>query len=242
MRNPILSSTVVSVLRATVMRRPGLRQLPALRLVFLLSILKLRPSVMSLRHTILGFLSIQPMSGYDLKRYFEASVRHFWTADQAAIYRALAELTSEQLVEHERVTQTTRPDRKVYRLTGDGLTALDTWLAIPALPVPRREPLLVKLFFASRLSAEALRGVLEAELSDVDARLEGFRQIVESIRANPGTSDESKLVGPLVTLTNGVRAGLAEREWLRGLLEMQREGTLTAATLLADLEARLGAS
>ena len=61
---------------------------------------------MSLRHTILGFLSIRPMSGYRLKRYFEASVRHFWTADQAAIYRALAELTSEQLVEHERVAQT----------------------------------------------------------------------------------------------------------------------------------------
>ena len=196
---------------------------------------------MSLRHTILGFLSIQPMSGYDLKRYFESSVRHFWTADQAAIYRSLAELTSEQLVEHERVAQTTRPDRKVYRLTAGGLTALDTWLAIPALPVPRREPLLVKLFFASRLSAEALRGVLEAELSDVAARLDGFRQIVASIRANPGTSDQSKLVGPLITLTNGVRAGLAEREWLRGLLEMQREGTLTAATLLTDLEARLEA-
>jgi len=196
---------------------------------------------MSLRHTILGFLSIQPMSGYDLKRYFEASVRHFWTADQAAIYRALAELTSEQLVEHERVEQTTRPDRKVYRLTAGGLTALDTWLAIPALPVPRREPLLVKLFFASRLGTEALRGVLEAELSDVDARLEGFRQIVASIRANQGTSDQSSLVGPLITLTNGVGAGLAEREWLRGLLEMQHEGTLTASILLAELEAQLGA-
>jgi len=64
---------------------------------------------------------------------------------------------------------------------------------------------------------------------------------VASIRANPGTSDQSKLVGPLITLTNGVGAGVAEREWLRGLLEMQREGTLTASILLAELEARLGA-
>jgi len=191
---------------------------------------------MSLRHTILGFLSIQTLSGYDLKRYFDASVRHFWSADQAAIYRTLADLAAEGLVEQERIAQTTRPDRKVYHLTDPGRTALDAWLATPAPPVARREPLLVKLFFAGRLSAPQLEHLLEVELQSVTAELDGFREIVASIRDNPGTTDEATLVGPLITLTNGVASGVAQRDWLRGLLEQQRAGELSVATLFANLD------
>jgi DNA-binding PadR family transcriptional regulator len=66
---------------------------------------------MSLRQAILGFLSIRPLSGYDLKRTFDQSVRHFWSADQAAIYRMLGELEADGLVEYERIAQETRPDR-----------------------------------------------------------------------------------------------------------------------------------
>ena len=181
------------------------------------------------------------MTGYDLKRYFDASVRHFWSADQAAIYRTLTELDREQLVAHERVAQSTRPDRKVFHLTNAGREALDAWLATPAPSVLRREPLLVKLFFAGRLSPDALRGVLEAELASVEGELAGFREIVASIEADPGTSDEATLMGPLVTLTNGVVLAIAQRDWLRGLLEKQRTGTLTVSTLFAELRGALDA-
>lgn len=196
---------------------------------------------MSLRHAILGFLSIQPMSGYDLKRHFDASIRHFWSADQAAIYRALSELDTELLVEHERIAQTTRPDRKVFSLTYAGRAALDAWLATPAPSVARREPLLVKLFFAGRLSPEALRTVLQAELESVDAELDGFRAIVASIEADPGTNDPATLMGPLITLTNGVVSAVAQRQWLRGLLHKQRTSALTTDVLLNELRAALSA-
>lgn len=194
---------------------------------------------MSLRHAILGFLSIQPFSGYDLKRYFDASIRHFWSADQAAIYRALTELAADGLVEQERIAQTARPDRKVYHLTPSGRSALDGWLATPTTPVARREPLLVKLFFAGRLAPEALTQLLEAERQSVEAELQGYREIVASIRETPGTSDDATLVGPLITLTNGIAAGVAHRDWLRGLLDQQRAGRLTTQTLFTTLDALL---
>ena len=44
---------------------------------------------MSLEHAILGFLTYRPMSGYDLKKFFDESVRHFWSAPQSQIYRTL---------------------------------------------------------------------------------------------------------------------------------------------------------
>jgi DNA-binding PadR family transcriptional regulator len=187
------------------------------------------------------------LSGYDIKRYFDASVRHFWTADQAAIYRTLSELEADAFVGHERVEQQTRPDRKEYHITPLGVAAFDTWVAQPAPTVARREPLLLKLFFASRMHAHDLAAVLTAELSAVEAELAAFAEIVASIerdRAEFERQAESVdavaaharlLVGPLITLTNGVRFGVANREWLKGLLHAHAQGALTADALLADL-------
>ena len=196
---------------------------------------------MSLRHALLGFLSIRPLSGYDLKRYFDASVRHFWTADQAAISRALGDLEAEALVRHERIAQSSRPDRKVFHLTDAGRAALDAWLATPTPPIPRREPLLVQLFFAGRIAPEALRDLLRAELAATEAELAGFRGIVAAIDAERGSLDEATQVGPLITITNGVRAALAQRDWLRGLLARQEAGTLTMTSLLDELRGLLHA-
>lgn len=202
---------------------------------------------MSLRYAILGFLTHQPYSGYDIKRGFDSSVRHFWSADQAAIYRTLADLEAEQLVEHERVAQQTRPDRKLYHITPSGVAELDAWLVSPAAAVVRREPLLLKLFFTHRLGAQGLSAVLDAELSAVDAELAEFKTILGSIEhdraamlqqlpnADAVDGYRQALVGPLITLTNGVRLGVAYRDWLRGLKQAQEQGTLTDTAMLTEL-------
>ena len=44
---------------------------------------------MSLKHALLGFLSYAPMTGYDLKRYFDQSIHHFWNANLSQIYPRL---------------------------------------------------------------------------------------------------------------------------------------------------------
>lgn len=202
---------------------------------------------MSLRYAILGFLTIRPFSGYDIKRYFDNSVRHFWSADQAAIYRTLADLEKDELVGHERVAQQTRPDRKLYHITPAGVAELDAWLVLPAAAVVRREPLLLKLFFTNRLGAEGLSAVIDSELAEVEAQLAEFKGILESIERDRaemlqqlGEGDAAAayrkvLLGPLITLTNGVRLGVAYRDWLRGLTQAQERGTLTDAAMLAEL-------
>jgi len=58
---------------------------------------------MSLEFAILGFLNYQPYTGYDLKKIFDTSIRHFWPADQSQIYRTLARLTEQGLAEMEKI-------------------------------------------------------------------------------------------------------------------------------------------
>jgi DNA-binding PadR family transcriptional regulator len=79
---------------------------------------------MSLRHAILGILSIQPMSGYDLKKVVNGSVGHFWTADQSQIYRTLATLVTDGLATRRTVPQDDRPNRHVHSITDAGTEQL----------------------------------------------------------------------------------------------------------------------
>ena len=75
---------------------------------------------MELKHAILGLLSIQPMSGYDLNRAFSNTVAHFWYADQSQIYRTLDKLTANKAITTKVIHQEGKPDRKVHSLTTTG--------------------------------------------------------------------------------------------------------------------------
>lgn len=193
---------------------------------------------MSLRHAILGFLSIRPLSGYDLKRAFDSSVRHFWSADQAAIYRALAELERDGFVAHERVAQAARPDRKVHQLTGTGHAELLRWMQETTPMSQRREPLLVKLFFAGPLGPDAVRAIVDAELAQVEEELQAFTAYASGLeqRALTAGADERRmLLGPVITLTNGLQLGRAYRDWLATLAQHAASGTLTLDAMLDEL-------
>lgn len=144
---------------------------------------------MSLRAAILGFLSIEPTSGYTLKQRFDGSVRSFWSATQSQIYRELHALQSEGLVSVETVPNDGKPDRKVYSLTPSGRDALTRWLEEPLDPLVLRHPLLLKVVFAARLPPERLDGILAqyaegiaATRADYAARL-GDEQIFSLARS-----------------------------------------------------------
>lgn len=116
---------------------------------------------MSLRGAILGFLDLQPTTGYTLKQRFDGSVRSFWSATQSQIYRELHALEEEGLVASKLQPGDGRPDKKVYSLTRRGRAELEGWLAEPLEPLELRHPLLLKLVFASELPPARLDDLLE---------------------------------------------------------------------------------
>ncbi len=137
---------------------------------------------MSLRGAILGFLSIEPTSGYTLKQRFDGSVRSFWSVTQSQIYRELHALEQEGLVEPTTLPGDGKPDRKVYSLTEAGRAALERWLDEPLEPLLLRHPLLLKLVFAAHMPPERLDDILaryaegiESTRADYAGRLEDPR-------------------------------------------------------------------
>lgn len=86
---------------------------------------------MSLEHAVLGLLSYEPMTGYDIKKMVDLSVSHFWPAVQSQIYKTLGRMEADGWLTVETIPQEPRPPRKVYAITETGRTELLAWLEAP---------------------------------------------------------------------------------------------------------------
>jgi len=124
---------------------------------------------MTLDYAILGLLSWQPFSGYDLKKVFEESPVYYWSGNNNQIYRTLLDLHRDGLVTKEVIPQENLPARKVYRSTPQGEALLRQWvLTIPELP-QRKHAFLLQLGWADRLSPTELDALLEQYQEEMQA-------------------------------------------------------------------------
>ena len=133
---------------------------------------------------LLGLLTIQPMSGYDLGQLIRTSVGHFWRESYGQIYPNLKRLAAEGLVTAKTERQKGKPDRRIYSITGKGREQLVKWLAVEPQPEIPRNELLLKLFFSAQVSPEIPIGYLERMVEEEHALLKQFRQAEQEIAGN----------------------------------------------------------
>jgi DNA-binding PadR family transcriptional regulator len=180
---------------------------------------------MSLEYAILGFLNYHPYTGYDLKKIFDSSIRHFWPADQSQIYRTLTRLTEQGFAEMEKVPQEDRPDRKVYSITDAGRAELTKWLAgPPPFGDPRSAPL-IQVFFAGQLPDEEILAKFEGFTATMRAILAQYDQVPAQIgpyqREIPSPREHFFW---MLTLDNGIRSMRASLEWAENVIEQIKSG------------------
>ena len=111
---------------------------------------------MSLPHALLGLINYQPSTGYDLKNKFQKSIHFFWNAALPHIYRSLKQMENQGWIASNIEQQSGKPNRKVYRITGEGKKELLHWLAEPPEELEMRHTMLVKVFFGKQLPPERL--------------------------------------------------------------------------------------
>jgi PadR family transcriptional regulator, regulatory protein AphA len=182
---------------------------------------------MSLDYAILGFLNYHPYTGYDLKKIFDTSIRHFWPADQSQIYRTLSRLTEQGFAEMEKVPQEDRPDRKVYHITDLGRVELINWLSGPPLMDEPRSAPLIQVFFAGQLSDEEIL----AKFEDFAVMMRGILAQYDQVPGQIGTFQEEIPLPRehffwLLTLESGVRNMRANLEWAESIIERIKNGQI----------------
>jgi PadR family transcriptional regulator AphA len=165
---------------------------------------------MSLRHSLLGLLSVQPATGYELTRKFDVSLSNAWHASHSQIYPELGRLADQGLVEV--VSEGARGSR-TYAVTQAGRDELRRWLVeVPPTRAQRSETG-VRIFFTPRLLDPGdARAVLERDLADAIANREMLEQVARQMRE----AGEPHPFEPAVDL--GLRMNAVTQEWLRDQL------------------------
>jgi DNA-binding PadR family transcriptional regulator len=169
----------------------------------------------SLKHALLGFLNYGPHTGYEIKKVFDLSVAHFWSAELSQIYPTLKGLENEGLVEMNVEVQADRPNRKVYSITDDGRRELLEWLGTPAEADQIREPLMIKLFFGSSLPKREILAILRQradELRLAETHYERGCEHVKNLAAVIGLEREALFWE--LTLDSGVHHNRAALQWI----------------------------
>lgn len=183
-------------------------------------------TLMSLRFAILGFLELEPSTGYILGQRFSGSVGSFWTATLSQIYRELHALEAEGLVRVDVVPQDGKPAKKVYFVNPSGQQAMRAWLSEPAELPTLRDPLLVRFVFADTAPPE----VLDAQLRHARAELEARRDDYRARLGRPEIFDLARTPREALLWRLSIEQGLA---WC----ETQLTWLARVGLALAELEA-----
>lgn len=184
-------------------------------------------------YVILGLLTFQEMSGYDLKQLINKSITHFyWSPAKSQIYGELRRLESHGLVTMREVPQTLRPDKRLYQITPEGTEAMLQWLQSSGVEADSyKSALLLKVFFGHMLSYDTNIGLLEERRKQVAQELMMCERRVQELQdktRGPGVDEETFF--PLLTLQRSIALCQADLGWLDGALGQLRQRQAHAST------------
>jgi PadR family transcriptional regulator, regulatory protein AphA len=124
---------------------------------------------------ILGLLSIQPFTTYELAQQMDRTLSWFWPRAASMIYEEPKKLVTAGLAT-SRATFTGKRRSTVYQITEAGRAALRDWLDTPAAGMRMEFEAMLKVAFADAGDATQLRAVVREIRADAEAR---FAEILD---------------------------------------------------------------
>jgi PadR family transcriptional regulator, regulatory protein AphA len=173
----------------------------------------------ALRHALLGLLSQERASGYELARRFERTLwRDAWHAQYSQIRPELDRMAIDGLIT---VVATGARRRRTYSITRAGQAELQRWLRNPPGRFVVRSEFVLRLFLLSTLDPADARSLL-APIADATAQeLATRRAAVATTRTSAGAS--APLSFDRLAAEFSVRSVEALHEWARwALAELDR--------------------
>jgi DNA-binding PadR family transcriptional regulator len=183
---------------------------------------------MSLAHAILVSLVDCPSSGYDLAKKFDGSVGFFWQATHQQIYRELHRLQDKGWIDAEVIAQESRPDKKLFTVSGLGKQELQQWIARPCEINVTKDELMVKVFAGHLVPQDVIEQEINHHRKLHEARLQEYLDIEArffSDRAN--LRHEQKF--QYLTLRRGIRLEQDWLDWCQEAIELLNEPTTAIA-------------
>ena len=177
---------------------------------------------MNISTVCLGILSRGDATGYDIKRNFEQTYRHFFVAGYGSIYPALARLAQEGLVTMRQEPGRGGRYRKVYSLTADGRAALKSRLAETEPAHRVHSDFMLLMFFADQLEPSRVEELISARLDEIQR----YIVLLQGLNANASHDEPGR------AFTRGL--GLTVLHATQKYLEQSRDDFVRVLRQMAD--------
>jgi len=169
-------------------------------------------SAINMRYFILGLLTSQPMSGYDIKRFLERLRWLIGSPSFGSLYPALHALLDDALVTVDVISREDKPSRKIYNITETGKDTLVDWLRQPVTEDGvSLKAFVMRLMLAGNFTQPHLVAHLQQRRLQVADQHADLEQIAE-------ISGEMDL-GQRLSLDYAMTLATAELRWLDQALE-----------------------
>lgn len=160
-------------------------------------------------YLLLGLLSHEPMTGYEMKRRLDTTLALFWNASYGSIYPTLAQLEQEEKIIGKE-TSVNKRNRITYEITKAGEDYLKEWLHEPPERDEIRYETLLKLFFGGNVGTE--RNL--CHIADMRKRMEQeLPYLKESVRQLEAADGEEAHKYYRLTALFGVKFYEASLAW-----------------------------
>ncbi|MFC5651314.1 PadR family transcriptional regulator [Paenibacillus solisilvae] len=174
----------------------------------------------ALSYALLSMLNRKPFSGYDLKKLMEL----FWQAKHSQIYPLLTKLEKDELLTFELISQSGKPDKKIYSITDKGVAALKKWIVDEPAAIPvMRDEFLVKLYAIGLADPETARRIFEERLiakKVTIARLQKEINLMEAQKDDSLTDITNKQFGRYLLYKRKLRLEEEEIEWVHWAISL----------------------
>ena len=161
---------------------------------------------------ILGLLSHEALTGYEIKSRVNSSLQMFWGASFGSIYPTLSSLEKEGFITGENTSKNGR-EKISYTITNAGRRYLKEWLILPVQKDEIRFETLLKLFFGSENGADGTLKHIEAFELKIFEGLKTLK-IAESVLERIKSTEEAHIYY-LLTVKFGIQTYEAYIRWCK---------------------------
>jgi DNA-binding PadR family transcriptional regulator len=180
----------------------------------------------SLELALLGLIAEVPgVSGYDIMKIFDLSMRHYWHAHPTQIYPTLERMEALGLIRRRNVVQRKFPNKRLYTITSSGERLLKEWLESPFEGINLKHPPLLRCRFLGHLGPDGAVAVLKEERKSWAMHLQEYRELEQNYFADGRAYRNVNAMFSMFTLKYGIdwiEENIRWCDWAIGEVEKNR--------------------
>ena len=173
---------------------------------------------------ILGLLSHEDLTGYDIKKRIDGAVSFFWKGSYGSIYPALKAMEGEGQIRKYKADDSGSREKILYHITDKGMDVLKSWLEDEKAVNELKYETLLKLYFGGVENPDITIRNIEAFESNIKSDLELLKMYKENLEKARDNSDH---VYYLLTVMFGIETYEAYLRWCSKARKMLKDGSGT---------------